>query len=262
MYLRSQRFICIITHFRVSGLSVHPVILSHFLYAAWLWTSEGNAQTGRKVKVHLVSQLKPWPHRAGCRHSHHNRKRWSNSRGSVQGRSGEVKAGASVDGAAHSSDPHRISSSSAAHSALPSGQLQAKWQHAQHNSGIQSQPYLLSIFGNLCWSCWFWFLCDCAYVDKCMWFHLDTSACSCFPFPGLLLPLHRVCGLHHASLLHEGGHCRQRDHLPLTHRHSQCVSDSQRSWTGAFGLAGRMENLYGRPRCSVYSTHFAFVLQI
>lgn len=44
------------------------------------------------------------------------------------------------------------------------------------------------------------------------------------PFPGVLLPLHRVCGLHHAALLHERGHFCQRHHLLVTHCHTQHLS--------------------------------------
>lgn len=42
----------------------------------------GSKQTGRKVRVHLVSQLKLWP---VCVGRHHNRKGWTDSRGSGQG---------------------------------------------------------------------------------------------------------------------------------------------------------------------------------
>ncbi len=48
----------------------------------------GNKQTGRKVRVHLVSLLKVGPARAG---GHHNRKGWTDSRGSAQGRSKRLR---------------------------------------------------------------------------------------------------------------------------------------------------------------------------
>lgn len=54
----------------------------------------GNKQTGRKVRVHLVSQLKLWPVSAG---RHHNRKGWTDSRGSGQGRSRRLRQKVSMN---------------------------------------------------------------------------------------------------------------------------------------------------------------------
>lgn len=49
--------------------------------------SRGNKQTGRKVRGRLVSQFKLWPFFSG---HHHNRKGWTDRRGSGQGQSRKI----------------------------------------------------------------------------------------------------------------------------------------------------------------------------
>lgn len=61
-------------------------------------------------------------------------------------------------------------------------------------------------------------------------------------FPGVFLSVHRVCRLHHAALLHERSHHRQRHHLLVTHRHAQRLSGRQSPRTGTAGLAGEDED--------------------
>lgn len=72
--------------------------------------------------------------------------------------------------------------------------------------------------------------------------HLYLSASLCFLFPGVLLPLHRVCCLHHAALLHESGHYRQRHHLLLTHCHPKRLPGLQSHRAGTSRLAGKTDN--------------------
>lgn len=103
---------------------------------------------------------------------------------------------------------------------------------AEISAGIQLQAYF--------------YIWELLVKAVCVWFNLDKFAPSpalAFPFPGLLLPLYRVCCLHHASLLHERGHYRQWNHLLLTHYHSQCLSDHPRHRPGgSFSLAGKPEH--------------------
>lgn len=77
-----------------------------------------------------------------------------------------------------------------------------------------------------------------------------TTLCCCFfylrltarLFPGVFLPVYRVCCLHHAALLHEGSHHRQRHHLLVTHRHAQRLSGRQSHRIGTASLAGERED--------------------
>lgn len=61
----------------------------------------------------------------------------------------------------------------------------------------------------------------------------------CFLFPGVLLPVHCVCGLHHAALLHEVGHYCQWYNLSLAHGNLEHLSDLHCHRSGTSSLAGK-----------------------
>lgn len=81
----------------------------------------------------------------------------------------------------------------------------------------------------------------CYSLDKSALFTARLLPVSCFP--GVFLPLHRVCCLHHAAFLHERGHYCQRHHLPVAHRHPEHLPGLQSHRAGTFGLAGKADSV-------------------
>lgn len=65
---------------------------------------------------------------------------------------------------------------------------------------------------------------------------LCDSRCS-YPV-GVVLPLHHLCGVHHAALQHAGRHHRQRAHLLLPHHRAERLPVCDAGGQGAPGLAG------------------------
>ena len=55
---------------------------------------------------------------------------------------------------------------------------------------------------------------------------------------GVLLPVHRVRGVHHAALLHAGGRDGERSHLLFPHRHALRLPGVQHPGPGLAALAG------------------------
>lgn len=78
-------------------------------------------------------------------------------------------------------------------------------------------------------------------LDRSALFTAHLLPVSCFP--GVFLPLHRLCCLHHAAFLHERGHYCQCHHLPVAHRHAKHLSGLQSHRAGTFGLAGNADSV-------------------
>lgn len=67
----------------------------------------------------------------------------------------------------------------------------------------------------------------------------DFLMLHCFlPSTGVILPLHHLRGVHHASLQHEGCHHRQRPHLFISYDSAECLPVCNTRGQGAPVLAG------------------------
>lgn len=60
---------------------------------------------------------------------------------------------------------------------------------------------------------------------------------------GVILPVHCVCGLHHAAVLYAGRHHRQRPDLRLSHHCVECLPVYHSRSHGTSSVAGKMIKL-------------------
>lgn len=72
---------------------------------------------------------------------------------------------------------------------------------------------------------------------------------------GVVFPLHCVCGLHHAAVLHAGRHHRQHPDLCLSHPRVERLALPDSRSHGASGVAGRSLSLLTKraliPECFI-----------